>query len=197
MKTKLKCVLTGFALLFLNACNFDEIPEGIDESLESIQDDRIQLVLGEKLKNPFTLENMSEALSQLEIIHKNDNKRLNCSSCELNLGPTHKYVKFMPQNLDQMVTLETSGYNLWDYPLDQEITTLGDYYHDPAFGPDGITYFYSLIPAQYPISINVPYEVISDVFLFNEDDGDILDEEDPWEPPHPQCHVSQLNLVIA
>lgn len=186
MKTKFKYVLTGFALgLFLNACNFDEKPEGIDESLESIQDDRIQLVLGEKLKNPFTLENMSEALSQLEVIHKNDDKRLNCTSCELNLGPTHKYVKFMPQNLDQMVTLETSGYNLWDYPLDQEITTLGDYYHDPAVGPDGITYFYTLIPTNYAITINVPHVIVSNLFLFNEDDGDILDEDDPWEPTPP------------
>ncbi len=102
----------------------------------------------------------------------------------------------MPQNLDQMVTLETSGYNLWDYPLDQEITTLGDYYHDPAVGPDGITYFYTLIPAQYPISINVPYEVISDVFLFNEDDGDIRDEEDPWEPEEP-CYPTRPGECAA
>ncbi|MDF2159184.1 hypothetical protein P2G54_15080 [Algoriphagus sp. CAU 1675] len=64
---------------------------------------------------------------------------------------------------------------------------IGDYYHDPAVGPDGITYFYTLVPFQYPISVNVPYDIISDVYLYHEDDGDIQDA-DPWDPTGPGCY---------
>ncbi len=126
-------------------------------------------------------------MDQLESQYQKENRRTNCTNCSSTVSPTHRYVKFKPQNYDQLAALDLTNYDLWDYPLDQDVQFIGDYYHDPAVGQDGITYFYTLVPFQYPITVNVPYDVISDVYLYHEDDGDIQDQ-DPWNPVPPGCY---------
>lgn len=145
------------------------------------------MVLGQKRENPLTIENVRASLEFLENKYQKENRRINCTNCSSSLSPTHRYVKFKPQNYDQLAALDLTNYDLWDYPLDQDVQFIGDYYHDPAVGQDGITYFYTLVPFQYPITVNVPYDVISDVYLYNEDDGDIQDA-DPWDPTGPGCY---------
>lgn len=44
---------------------------------------------------------------------------------------THNYVRFAPENEDQLIELHNYGYDLYDTPLDQDVTT-DEYYHDPA-----------------------------------------------------------------
>ncbi len=126
-------------------------------------------------------------MDQLESQYQKENRRTNCTNCSSTVSPTHRYVKFKPQNYAQLAALDLTNYDLWDYPLDQDVQFIGDYYHDPAVGQDGITYFYTLVPFQYPITVNVPYDVISDVYLYHEDDGDIQDQ-DPWNPVPPGCY---------
>lgn len=183
-KSILRFSFISLVLLNLASCDTNITPFP-DEKADLVTfDDRVQTELGSSTVNPFTIENVREALRRIEKKRSAEGKRLNCINCDLSLGPTHKYVKFMPQDLDQMVALEKRGYVLWDVPLDQDLGLVGDFYHDPAVGPDGITYFYTLVPIQQTISSSVPYEIVSEVFLFNEDDGDIKDEDevDPWDP---------------
>ncbi len=71
---------------------------------------------------------------------------------------------------------------MWDEPLDQHIEFEGDYYQQPGL-PDSLNYFYTLIPANYSIISSVPYTILSQVVLFDEDAGDEQDpEEDAWIP---------------
>jgi hypothetical protein len=102
-------------------------------------------------------------------------------------SPTHNYVRFEPQNLNQIKILQDLGYDLWDEPLDQHIEYAGDYYHHPGL-PDSLNYFYTLIPDNYSIPQDVPSAVISQVILFDDNAGDEQDiEEDPWIPDPDNC----------
>jgi hypothetical protein len=126
-------------------------------------------------KNPFEAKNISEALNMLL---KNSSSRIKV----VLPSSTHNYVRFMPQTLSQVMLLQDLGYDLWDEPLDQHIEYTGDYYQQPGV-PDSLNYFYTLIPANYSITQSVPYTILSQVILFDEDAGDEQDpEEDPWIP---------------
>ncbi|MEP1087698.1 hypothetical protein [Algoriphagus sp.] len=180
----------SFILTFLliSACTIEDSPSLLttEEEITGQGDPESLMVLGEKKENPFTIENVRSALDFLENKYQKENRRINCSNCSTSLTPTHRYVKFRPQNYDQLTALDLTNYDLWDYPLDVDVQYVGDYYHDSGVGQDGITPFYTLVPYQYPITVNVPYDVISDIYLYNEDDGDIQDA-DPWDPTYPGC----------
>jgi len=178
-----------FAFFLIGACTLEESPSNLSTAEKAIEegDSENLMVLGEKEKNPFTIENVKASLELLESKYKKENRRINCSNCSSSLSPTHRYVKFKPQNYDQLAALDLTNYDLWDYPLDQDVQSVGDYYHDPAVGTSGITYFYTLIPVQSTITVNVPYDVIADVFIYSEDDGDNQDI-DPWNPVPPGCY---------
>lgn len=70
------------------------------------------VVLGEKLTNPFTVENMQVAYNSL--------KREVRTIGELDISaPTHKYIKFMPQDSVQLELIEAdTTLDLYSYPLD-------------------------------------------------------------------------------
>jgi hypothetical protein len=160
-------LITLLFITFLASCSFEDDlkvepkPESSDASK----------------KNPFTTENIAQALSN---ISSKKNGRVNVVAP----STTHNYVRFAPQNLNQVMLLEDVGYDLWDEPLDQHIEYADDYYQAPGL-PDSLNYFYTLIPANYSIISSVPYTILSQVVLFDEDAGDEADPEeveDPWIP---------------
>lgn len=66
------------------------------------------------------------------------------------------------------------------------MVTQGEYYQDPSLPSSAITYQYTLVPSNYSLPTNVPYTVLYQVVLFDEDAGDEADpEEDPWIPDPP------------
>jgi hypothetical protein len=93
--------------------------------------------------------------------------------------PTHTYVRFAPQNVDQLTALEESGMELFDVPLTYEVLEDGDFYQDPSIPEDQITYQYTLVPYGYPLPSDIPYTILDQIYLFNEDDGE-AQEPDPW-----------------
>jgi hypothetical protein len=97
---------------------------------------------------------------------------------------THNYVRFAPQDENQLIVLHDYGYDLYDVPLDQDIVMSGEYYQDPSLPESAITYQYTLVPANFSLPTTVPHSIISQVFLFDDDAGDEMDpeEEDPWNP---------------
>ncbi len=132
------------------------------------------------VKNPFSTENVQQAFDNL-VARSNGRIKIAAPST------THYYVRFEPQNLNQIMLIHDLGYDLWDEPLDQHLEYSGDYYQQPGL-PDSLNYFYTLIPANYTITQSVPHTVISEVILFNEDAGDEQDPEDPEDPwiPNPE-----------
>lgn len=85
---------------------------------EAVSHEMIEL--GRKLKNPYTVKNMSAAISALYP-----------TRAYLEVPATDMYVRFLPDGQKDLNTLDSLGAVLFDYPLDYEIKTEGDYYHDP------------------------------------------------------------------
>jgi len=110
--------------------------------------------LGERLENPYSTTNMSEALAGLYPTR---------SSVEL--PATDLYVRFLPVSDDDFGRLEELGVELFDYPLDREILTDGDYYHDPSIPEGEISWQYAVVPAGFSFPDGIEYEVIENCFI--------------------------------
>ncbi len=91
--------------------------------------------LGNQLEDPYALKNMKKAYSNL--------KAANPSLPDVNIQPTHLYMRFLPSTEEELSLLKSdTSLVLYDYPLNFEITTLGTYYHDPSLPETAITWQY-------------------------------------------------------
>ncbi len=123
------------------------------------------IVLGEQLPNPYAIEAMRTAYQTLidEGVLGGD---------ELEITATHRYVRFAPSNDEEYDLLaENPDVELFDHPLDYEIIEDGDFYHDPSLPEEGYTYYYGVYPVNGDLP-DVPYQVLSEVFLDGEDGED-------------------------
>ncbi|WP_141417563.1 hypothetical protein [Alistipes onderdonkii] len=128
-------------------------------------------VLGQQLENPYSVENMRKALENLS-------PKTRAGITDMDIQPTHYYVKFHPRSAEELDILAQDSTIIWyEIPLDYEIEEYGGYYHDPTI-PDSLpTYQYASIEvAKWPAvsNIGVEYEILSDLFIPDED----KDEED-------------------
>lgn len=121
------------------------------------------MVLGKKLNNPYRVDIMKLALQSLE--KKGENLEISPSDIE----PTHYYIRFLPQNSDELSELFEFELDLYDYPLDYEIESYGNYYHDPSI-PDTLpTFYYASVSAGYwsriRNSIDIQFSVLDNLFI--------------------------------
>lgn len=154
MTRSLAVVLTAVTL---SSCFHEELLERTDKIFAEGK----PLVLGEKLINPFAIDNMQRAYRNLQ--EKNDSVSL----LFLNkLQPTHWYVRFLPENFEQYDQLVSdTTLILSDFPLDYEIAEAGDFYHDPSLADDVPTYQYSKVPVNYTSPHGVAYEILDELYL--------------------------------
>lgn len=110
-----------------------------------------EIVLGKRLDNPYSTENMRKAYSSLCPTR---------SSRDV-VETTHLYVRFLPSGAGDIDLLSGMGLVLYDHPLDYEIVKEGDYYHDPSLPEDAITWQYTLVPKDFEFP-DIPYEVIEE-----------------------------------
>jgi hypothetical protein len=127
--------------------------------------------IGDPQANPFSFKNVQKAI---ELVKKKRSVQQNLvDPCDGTGGgggqiyPTHTYVRFAPQNVDQLTALESAGMELYDVPLHYDIAEEGDWYQDPSLPTDAITYQYTLVPYGYPMPASIPYSVLDQLFLFN------------------------------
>lgn len=115
------------------------------------------IILGEKVPNPYALSVMQNAYEEMV---KSDShfpilKKLN---------PTDLYVRFLPKDSTDLRILDESGLILFDYPLDYEIDTMGNYYHDPTIPDDMPTWLYTTVPVGYSFP-DIEYEILEECFI--------------------------------
>lgn len=118
----------------------------------------VETVLGRKLKNPYTVQQMTEAFRNLR---SNDP-----DFPELTIKATHYYVRFKPANYEQYDRLlsDTTQY-FQDHPFDVEIVSQGDYYHDHSL-PDSVpTPQFASVPVNYQFPDGVAYDVLDELYL--------------------------------
>lgn len=112
------------------------------------------IILGEKVPNPYALSVMQNAYEEMV---KSDShfpilKKLN---------PTDLYVRFFSKDSTDLRILDESGLILFDYPLDYEIDTMGNYYHDPTIPDDMPTWLYTTVPVGYSFP-DIEYEILEE-----------------------------------
>ncbi len=130
------------------------------------------------MRNPYSVANMQEAFARLSAEEQ----------ATFNIRTTHQYVRFAPRNQQEYEELTNdSTLTLDNYPLDHEINgTDGGEYHDPSLPADQPTYQYAAVPAPYKGSGTIPFDVLTDLYL---------PEQDPkldMSLAETQAHVSSL-----
>ena len=119
------------------------------------------IVLGDRLEDPYSLENMTRAYNELYPTRAN----------RLPLEHTHLYVRFLPENDKELESLEALGLVLIDHPVDYQIVREGDYYHDPEVEEGKITWQYSVVGRDFGFPSGIRYEILDKCHI---PDGDKL-----------------------
>jgi len=175
---------TFFGLFFLisliTSCRKIDTESKILPNKESNSNENLSyregpIVLGEQKQNPYTIENMQAAVNSLA-------ERGVTSLHNINIRPTYLYVKFAPQNHYQYEELgRDTTLQLFDYPLDYEITLSGNSYHDPTLPDSSITYQYTSVPYNYDFNDTISYEILSELYIPEEDGSLVGSTEDNLE----------------
>ena len=130
------------------------------ENNGSLYDDGLQhdmIVLGNRLDNPYTTENAQDAFAA---VYPSKSREV--------IRTTDLYVRFLPADRDEFELLESLGIEMLDHPMDYEIVTEGDYYHDPSVDEDSITWQYAVVDKDF-VFPDIRYEIIDECFLADND----------------------------
>lgn len=123
--------------------------------------DTDMIILGEKLEDPYSVDNMTKAL---EAVYPTK------AAGRVPVPTTHYYVRFLPKTERQFRILEDSGLTLLDHPMDYEIIRDGDWYHDPEI-PDGqITWQYAVVPKDQLWPRSIRREILHACYIPNASD---------------------------
>lgn len=142
------------------------------------------------LNNPFSLAVMQQAYDSLRA--RQASKSASGQGLakgsgsgpmqKLLLVPTHQYVRFLAANTNQLAELDSVGFELSWEPLDETVAA-----STPVdFTSNSIPWVYTVVPYGTVLPSYIQTELIQDLYLFDEDDGDTQDE--PYTPtPTPTC----------
>lgn len=175
-----KTLLAGVILSISWGCQQDEqvVPE------MDTPEPANQIVLGKQLQNPYTLDNMSQALTNLMELAPEGSRM----ASEIDIRVTHKYLRILPRDHQEELRLETdTSFSLTDFPLHFEISETGDYYHDPAI-PDSLpTWKYTTVPVDFSFADSLEIEILEEMYFPRVDivndfpEGDTIAQEEVFE----------------
>jgi hypothetical protein len=168
-----------------------------DAPLQSLPFQGKQIVLGTKLKNPYTVSVMRQAKENI-IARQPKTGSFARTIADLDIRTTTLYIRYRPLNYEQYDNLQnTSPSELYSYPLDYEMIIEGDYYHDPTVPPDQPTWQYTAIEVGQPIPLNVTYEILDELYL--PEDGYEISENgqifEVWQPVVYELEDEALRLT--
>ena len=146
------------------SCQKDD--EVIPQVVEQQKPTEGLIKLGKKLENPYSVENMQKALDNLK---KTNISAKSSSVNEIEITTTHLYLRYKPKNQDELNILTAdSTLVLYDYPLDYEITEVGNFYKDPDVTGDQPTYQYCAVPVDKKLPDGVEHELLAKLFIPDE-----------------------------
>ena len=127
--------------------------------------------LGQKLDDPYTVENMQKALYSV----------YSTKADRVDITETDLYVRFLPKDNEQFQQLQALGLYLMDHPMDYQILKEGDYYQDPEVGSETITWQYAVVPHDFTFPEDIQYELIDKIFISEHVPVTRADEWVDWE----------------
>lgn len=167
MRDKVTLVLMTLAMM---SCSREGMRSDRDLDFEygrNIPHDMI--VLGDRLENPYTTENMTKALNSL----------YPTKADRIDVKTTNLYVRFLPKDDVEYEMLKEMTPFLMDHPLDYDIVVEGDWYHDPEVPEGNVTWQYAVVPRDF-VFPDISHEMIDECFIAENDPGTRADGID-WE----------------
>ena len=131
-------------------------PVSTKENVEVVSHEMIEL--GRKLENPYSVANVGKALVALYPTRST-----------ADVPVTDYYVRFLPKDTVQLNILADLGVETLDHPMDREILTDGDYYHDPSVPEGEITWQYAVVPPDFAFPDGIRHEILDKCFIPDED----------------------------
>ncbi|MBC7450144.1 MAG: hypothetical protein H7259_01500 [Cytophagales bacterium] len=154
--------MLSFSLFILSSCKKDKdsiAPSNAGKSDQSAPAEKI--ILGEKLENPYTIENMRTAYNN---VSSDNNERTNTDESPVRV--THLYLRFLPKDWAEYDVLKSdTTLKLYQIPLDYEIKTYGNVYQDPSIPEGSPTWQYVSVPAEYQYNKTIRHEILSELYL--------------------------------
>lgn len=145
----------------LTSCYMEVTPlqESVD-LLDEIEEPTFgtDLVLGEKLDNPYSLKNMQAAYETL--LRTKFGEDVEVEELQANC----LYVRFLPKDSTDVLILQESNLELFSYPLDYDIEIVGDTYHDPSLPADQLTWYYTTVTPDF-VFPDMDYEILEECYL--------------------------------
>lgn len=129
------------------------------------------IVLGEKLEDPYSVDNIKAAVKSL----------YPTKSSRLDITATDLYVRFLPESQSQYERLEKLGVRMIDHPLDYQIVREGDYYHDPSIPDEEITWQYAVVKSGFHFPEGICHEVLDECYISDNDVSTRVDDGIDWE----------------
>lgn len=153
-------LFSSLLLTLAIACSCDRNEDILDNPFPDYSDltglTHGMIEIGEKLEDPYTVENMTKALKSLYPTKASDVALL---------APTDIYVRFLPANEAQYMLLCKACPNLSDHPLDYEIVREGDYYQDPSIPEGEYTWMYAVLPSDTVLPKGVRAEILDRCYI--------------------------------
>ncbi len=119
-----------------------------------VEDPNERAFFGEKLENPYSVENMKKAWENLTIDEK------------IEIKTTHLYIKFTPKNEEELNILKKDAtLDLYDYPLDYKIEKMDDFYREQGISKNQPMPQYCAVPADFTFPGGVDYVVLEELFI--------------------------------
>ena len=146
-------------LTLLVACQQEEMAGPDDRRTAQPAVAHGMIELGEKLEDPYTVENMREAVASLYPTRAG----------EIVISTTDLYVRFLPVSEADYTSLVELGVRMTDHPMDYRIVREGDYYHDPELDDDAITWQYAVVPRDFKFPAGIRYEVLDECYISEND----------------------------
>ncbi len=116
--------------------------------------DETQTMLGALRQNPFTVEKMAEAHNNLY------------GTTLTELETTHLYVKFIPDDIEDIYSLIETEEFFYDFPIEYEVIEMGDFYQE--LGEDELPDLYAILEVNFQFP-DVAHEIIDELHLNNPD----------------------------
>ena len=168
MRTSWKMLLM---LVVPLACQRGEMPAPDPRQVDLAGIPHGMIELGEKLEDPYTVENMREAVARV----------YPTKAGEIKIFPTDLYVRFLPRTEEEYAALLSMGLKLTDHPVDYRIVREGDYYQDPEVGEGAITWQYAVVSKDFRFPAGIRYEILDECYLSENDPVTRAESGLDWE----------------
>ena len=182
MRGKIALVLMAVLAMSCSKEGF-RTERGLDYSYgRNIPHDKI--VLGDRLQNPYTTENMTKALHSL----------YSTRADRVDVKTTDLYVRFLPSDQSQYDQLRSLGLDLMDHPMDYDIVVEGDWYHDPDVPAEDVTWQYAVVPRNFKFP-EIRYEILDECYISENDPGTRSDGID-WAAVERESYILTGNEAM-